>query len=194
MRCCNWISTIAPRFSLVSGENRTISSIRFTNSGLKYSIGSTGRLLVMISTVLVKSTVRPWPSVSRPSSSTCRRTLNTSWWAFSISSSSTTLYGRRRTASVSWPPSSYPTYPGGAPTSLLTECFSEYSPMSIRTTAFSSSKRNDASARASSVLPTPVGPRNMNDPIGRLGSDKPARLRRIALATTVTAASCPTTR
>jgi hypothetical protein len=31
-----------------------------------------------------------------------------------------------------------------------------------------------------SVLPTPVGPRNRNEPIGRLGSDKPARLRRIA--------------
>ena len=32
--------------------------------------------------------------------------LNTSGWAFSISSNSTTLYGLRRTASVSWPPSS----------------------------------------------------------------------------------------
>ena len=47
----------------------------------------------MMSTTLVKSTVRPWPSVSRPSSSTCSSTLNTSGWAFSISSSSTTLYG-----------------------------------------------------------------------------------------------------
>ena len=34
----------------------------------------------------------------------------------------------------------------------------------------------------------------MNDPIGRFGSDSPARLRRIALATAVTAASWPTTR
>ena len=56
--------------------------------------------------VLVKSTVWPWLSVSRPSSSTCSRMLNTSRWAFSISSSSTTEYGRRRTASVSLPPSS----------------------------------------------------------------------------------------
>ena len=48
-----------------------------------------------------------------------------------------------------------------------------YSLMSMRTIACSSSNRNSASARASSVLPTPVGPRNMNDPIGRLGSDKP---------------------
>ena len=69
-----------------------------------------------------------------------------------------------------------------------------YSPMSMRTIACSSSNRNWASARASSVLPTPVGPRNMNDPIGRFGSDRPARLRRMALATAVTASSWPTTR
>jgi hypothetical protein len=33
-------------------------------------------------TVFLKSTVRPWPSVMRPSSSTCGSTLNTSGWAF----------------------------------------------------------------------------------------------------------------
>ena len=38
-------------------------------------------------TVLRKSTVRPWPSVRRPSSSTCSSTLNTSGCAFSTSSS-----------------------------------------------------------------------------------------------------------
>ena len=37
-----------------------------------------------------------------------------------------------------------------------------------------------ASARASSVLPTPVGPRKMKEPIGRLGSFSPARARRTA--------------
>ena len=63
-------------------------------------------LLVMMMTVFLKSTVRPWLSVRRPSSRTWSRTLKTSGWAFSISSSSTTWYGRRRTASVSWPPSS----------------------------------------------------------------------------------------
>jgi hypothetical protein len=63
-------------------------------------------LLVMITTVFLKSTVRPCESVSRPSSSTWSRTLNTSGCAFSISSSRITWYGRRRTASVSWPPSS----------------------------------------------------------------------------------------
>src|SRR5207245_1483515 len=67
--------------------------------------------------------------------------------------------------------------------SRATVCFSMYSDMSMRTIARSSSKRNSASARASSVLPTPVGPRNMNEPIGRFGSDSPARDRRIAFAT-----------
>jgi hypothetical protein len=42
---------------------------------------------------LRKSTVRPWPSVSRPSSSTCSRMSKVSGCAFSTSSSSTTEYG-----------------------------------------------------------------------------------------------------
>ena len=54
-----------------------------------------------------------------------------------------------------------------------TVCFSWYSDMSMRTIACSSSNRNSASARASSVLPTPVGPRNRKLPSGRLGSCKP---------------------
>ena len=41
--------------------------------------------------------------------------------------------------------------------------------MSMRTIARSSSNRNSASALASSVLPTPVGPRNRNEPVGRFG-------------------------
>ena len=60
--------------------------------------------------------------------------------------------------------------------------------------ARSSSNRNSASARASSVLPTPVGPRKRKLPIGRFGSPRPARERRTAFATASTAASCPTTR
>ena len=40
-----------------------------------------------------------------------------------------------------------------------------------------------ASALHSSVLPTPVGPRNRNEPFGRFGSDRPARERRIASET-----------
>ena len=42
-------------------------------------------------TVLRKSTVRPWPSVRRPSSKIWSRVLKTSGCAFSISSKSTTL-------------------------------------------------------------------------------------------------------
>ena len=73
--------------------------------------------------------------------------------------------------------------------SLLTAYFSMYSAISMRTMAFSSSNKYSANARASSVLPTPVGPKNINEPMGRFGSDRPARERRIAFATAVTA-SC----
>jgi len=69
-----------------------------------------------------------------------------------------------------------------------------YSDMSIRTMAFSSPNMASASVLHSSVLPTPVGPRNRKEPMGRLGSFRPTRLRRMALATAVTASSCPTTR
>ena len=47
--------------------------------------------VVITMIVFVKSTVRPWLSVRRPSSSTCSSTLNTSRWAFSISSSRSRL-------------------------------------------------------------------------------------------------------
>ena len=39
----------------------------------------------------------------------------------------------------------------------------------MRIKARSSSKRNSASARANSVLPTPVGPKKMNEPMGPIG-------------------------
>ena len=54
--------------------------------------------------------------------------------------------------------------------------------------------RNAASWRATSVLPTPDGPRKMNEPIGRSGLVTPSRLRRIARATARIASYCPTTR
>ena len=62
--------------------------------------------------------------------------------------------------------------------------------MSMRTMARSSSKRNSARALASSVLPTPVGPRKRKEPVGRSGSEMPARERRTASATAATAAFC----
>src|SRR3954453_13773974 len=66
-----------------------------------------------------------------------------------------------------------------------------YSDMSMRAMARSSSNRNSASALDSSVLPTPVGPRNRNEPIGRLGSPRPARLRRTASERARTGAAPP---
>src|SRR5215210_2629857 len=69
-----------------------------------------------------------------------------------------------------------------------------YSDMSMRTIASSSPNRNSASVRASSVFPTPEGPRKMNDPVGRFGSFRPARERRMAFETASMAASCPMTR
>ena len=75
-----------------------------------------------------------------------------------------------------------------------TACFSMYSDMSTRIMALSSSNRYCARARTSSVLPTPVGPRKMKLPMGRLGSLRPARLRRMAFETRRTASSWPTTR
>ena len=66
--------------------------------------------------------------------------------------------------------------------------------MSMRTIARSSSNRNSASALASSVLPTPVGPRNRNEPVGRSGSATPERARRTASETARTASGWPTTR
>src|ERR1700683_1684050 len=63
--------------------------------------------------------------------------------------------------------------------------------MSMRTIARSSSKRNSASALASSVFPTPVGPRNRNEPDGRSGSAMPALDLRTASETACTAAAWP---
>ncbi len=69
-----------------------------------------------------------------------------------------------------------------------------YSDMSMRVIARSSSNRKLATAFTSSVLPTPVGPRNRKEPMGRLGSCNPARARRTALLTASSASSWPTTR
>ena len=127
--------------------------------------------------VLRKSTCRPLLSVKRPSSKTCNSKLKISGCAFSISSSNTTAYGLRRIRSVNCPPSSYPTYPGGAPISRLTANFSIYSLISIRTKESGESNIYVASNLARCVLPTPVGPRKINVPMGLSGSFSPARLR-----------------
>ena len=64
----------------------------------------------------------------------------------------------------------------------------------MRTMASSLSNKNSARALHNSVLPTPVGPRNKNEPLGRLGSANPARERRTAFDTATTASLCPITR
>jgi hypothetical protein len=69
-----------------------------------------------------------------------------------------------------------------------------YSDMSRLIMEFSSPKRNSASVLASSVLPTPEGPRKMNEPDGRFGSFRPARVRRMAWLTALIASSWPMTR
>jgi len=66
--------------------------------------------------------------------------------------------------------------------SLATECFSMYSDMSKRIRACSEPNRNSVSRLATSVLPTPVGPRNRKEPTGRFGLLSPARPRRMARA------------
>ena len=78
--------------------------------------------------------------------------------------------------------------------SRATACFSAYSDMSMRTIARSSSKRKSARDFASSVLPTPVGPRKRKDPVGRSGSATPARERRTASETARTASVWPMSR
>ena len=69
-----------------------------------------------------------------------------------------------------------------------------YSDMSKRTRLRSLPKRKAARPRATSVLPTPVGPRKRNEPTGRFGFLSPARVRRMALATALIAPSCDTIR
>lgn len=53
---------------------------------------------------------------------------------------------------------------------------------------------DSANARANSVLPTPVGPKKIKLPIGRLGSFNPALARLTALLIDVTASFWPITR
>ena len=58
---------------------------------------------------------------------------------------------------------------------------------------FSSSNNSLARVFATSVLPTPVGPKKINEPIGRCGSLIPALALIIAELTLLIASSCPIT-
>ena len=66
--------------------------------------------------------------------------------------------------------------------------------MSSWISASSSPNRNSASVFDSHVLPTPDGPAKMNEPPGRFGSLRPARVRRIARDSALMASSWPMTR
>lgn len=92
-------------------------------------------------------------------------------------------------ASVRIHPSSYHTYPGGDQINLATACFSIYSVISRRTIAFLSSNITSASIFANSVFPTPVGPKNIKEPMGLLGSLSQVLALRIHFATEETAFS-----
>ena len=143
--------------------------------------------------VFSKLTILPWLSATRPSSRICKNKLNTSGCAFSISSSNITEYGFLLTFSVSWPASSYPTYPGGEPINFETECFSIYSDISILISDSSLSNITSAIVLTSSVFPTPVGPANIND-TGRFLVVISALPRLIARETASTASFWPITR
>ena len=91
-------------------------------------------------------------------------------------------------ASVSSPPSSYPTYPAGDPISLDIVCFSVYSLMS---NLMSLMPISFASTLHTSVLPTPVGPTKSNDAMGLSGSMSPAFDIITAPTVLLMASSCP---
>ena len=68
-----------------------------------------------------------------------------------------------------------------------------YSDISTRIRFCSEPKITSAIALDSSVFPTPVGPRNIKEPMGRFGSFKPTRPLLIACATAFTASFWPIT-
>ncbi len=68
-----------------------------------------------------------------------------------------------------------------------------YSLMSIRTKASSESNNSLAKTFANCVFPTPVWPKKINEPIGRLGSFNPARFLWIERAILITASFWPIT-
>ncbi len=150
---------------------------------------------VRITTVFLKSTVRPCASVRRPSSSSCRSTLKTSWCAFSISSKRITRVGLAPHRLGELAALLVADVARAERRSAATPCASPCTPTCRCAPGCPRCRRAPAaSALASSVLPTPVGPRKRNEPIGRRGSLMPERARSTASATAATASSWPITR
>ena len=103
--------------------------------------------------------------MSRPSSSTCNNILNVSGWAFLNFIEEDHLIG---SAANSFCQPHRPLHNRRIRVARqlvrATACFSMYSDISTLKSADSSSNRNSAKALQSSVLPTPVGPRNRKEP------------------------------
>ena len=102
------------------------------------------------------------------------------------------LYGFLLTASVSVPPSSYPTYHAGEPISFEALCFSINSDISTLISAFSSPKYSFAKSFARYVLPTPEGPIKRSDAIGLFFCTTESLFLLIDFTTASTASCCPT--
>ena len=138
-----------------------------------------------------KSAVRPWWSVRRPSSKSCRKTFQMLLCDFSNSSRRTTENGFARTDEMSVA-ASYCMLESASSRSRL--CSVWNSVMSSRTRRSADPKRNSASAFAISVLPVPVGPTKRNTPSGRVGSVRLALIRAMRSTRQSTASGWPSTR
>ena len=126
-----------------------VRSVTFSASWIRWL-----PILLVMMMVFLKFTTTAFIIRSGVSSSTCSNAFHTSGNCFSVSSSSTMLYGLRRTASVNWPPSSYPTYPGGYTYQSLTVCFPGTHSYQYASSCFHHQTNYSARALASSVLPT----------------------------------------
>ena len=143
-----------------------------------------------------KSIVRPLASVTRPSSRICSRIAVTSGCAFSISSNSTTQYGRRRTGSVE-----LARLRRGRRTRAARRAgarsvcdFGVFGQVDAHERVVGAEQRVRERARELGLADAARDRRTRKPPTGLRGSLSPARARRIASATVRSPPSCPTTR
>ena len=156
-----WMSRTCRTSSWDKGRKTICSSIRFRNSGrkrsgLRKSAGGERRAVPGVEPHLLPDADvpghhedgvprvggAPLPVGDLPFVEQLEEQANTLSAAFSTSSRRTTaVYGVVRRRPVSCPPSSYPIYPGEAPTKRLMLASSWYSDMSSRMKARSSEKR-----------------------------------------------------
>ena len=143
--------------------------------------------------VLRKSTVRPCPSVTRPSSKTCKRTLKTSGWAFSISSKRMTdrAGANRLGQGAAFVRSRHSLEERRWREPNVSPYIRTYRSRHERGFIVEQKLRESLGELG---LADPGRTRNMNEPIGRWGSCRPARARRTAVETAATASAWPTTR